>query len=438
MNIEQLVMICTSDMSGQVRGKAFPAKDMEKRLKRGIGWVPTNTQITTFDTIAESPFGALGDLLMVPDPDTEVKIDYGDGKGSEHFFIGNINYTNGQPWECCLRNHLLSALDALKSEAGLILQSAFEVEFQFVDESVDFGAGFSLSGLREKKEFGETYMAALRQAGVEPDSFLREWGAGQYEVTMHPQKGVTAADHALLLKEVAKSVAWHMGESITFTPLRGSDHAGNGVHIHMSFLDEKNNPATYDPNGPGGLSVKAAQFVAGILHHLPSITAMLAPSLISYQRLTPHRWSAAYTNLGFRDREASVRICPVAEYPGMDIAKQFNFEVRACDSAASSYLQLAALVFAGLDGIKHKMKVQEPTEEDLSVLEEQHLNERGIYRLPESLSKALELFERSESVRSWFGDLFVDVYVLHKRGEIEALEEKSSEEIYEVYEKAYS
>lgn len=437
MNKEEIVMVCSPDMSGQVRGKSFPKKDLVKRLVNGIGWVPTNVQITTFNSISESPFGSLGDLLMIPDPATEVQVDFGDDSSKEHFFLGNIYHTDGSPWQCCIRNQLINALDQLKQETGLNLKSAFELEFQFLSEDSGYGPGFSLQGLRNKKEFGEIYLSALRQAGVEPDSFLREWGDNQYEVTMHPQLGAKAADHALFKRELARATAHRLDDPITFTPLRNPDSAGNGVHLHMSFVDDNGTPATYDKDGPGGLSAISQQFVAGILHHLPEIIALIAPSIISYARLTPHRWSAAYNNLGYRDREASVRICPVADLPGLDIAKQFNFEFRAGDSAANPHLQLAAIVYSGLEGIRKKMSVPEPTQEDLSLLSPAQLEERGYSRLPASLTEALQLLKESKEAKTWFGEQFIDVYLKHKKGELDFLSGKSDEEIYQSYEQVY-
>lgn len=437
MSHEEIVMICAPDISGQLRGKSFPLSDLEKRRQRGIGWVPTNIQITTFNSIAETPFGSLGDLLMVPDPGAEVRVEFDDGSPSEHFFLGNILHTDGSPWECCLRGCLSRALDALRAETGLELKSAFELEFQFFEETASYGPGFGLTGLRTKKRFGQTYLAALRQAGVEPDSFLREWGERQYEVTMHPQLGLKAADHALLMKELARATAARLDDPVTFTPIRDVDGPGNGVHIHMSLVDASGAPATYDAAGPGGLSDVAGRFAAGVLHHLPNIVAITAPSLISYTRLTPHRWSAAFNNLGYRDREAALRICPVAELPGMDVAGQFNIEFRACDSAASPHLQLAALVHAGLDGIRQGLAPPAPSEEDLSLLNATELEERGFVRLPQTLAEALDRLEGSQAVRDWFGEMFVEVYLKHKRGEIDFLDGKTAEQAYRLYEQVY-
>ena len=79
-----LIFAATSDFGGKVRGKAFPADQLKKRLVRGVGWVPTNVMITCFDGIGESPFGSLGDLLLVPDPAAEAKVSFA-GKTPEHF-----------------------------------------------------------------------------------------------------------------------------------------------------------------------------------------------------------------------------------------------------------------------------------------------------------------------------------------------------------------
>ena len=280
----------------------------------------------------------------------------------------------------------------MQRETGLELRCAFELEFQFKDVVPEgeflFGPGFSLSGFRAKKGFGETFIAALRKAGVEPDSFLREWGDQQYEVTMHPQPSLVAADQALIIRELARATAQRLGEEITFTPLRDPDSAGNGVHIHMSLVDKSGAPVAYDPDGPGGLSDIGGRFVAGILHHLPDIVALTAPSVVSYARMTPHRWSAAFNNLGYRDREASMRICPVAEIPGADVARQYNVEFRAADSAAAPHLQLAALIHAGLAGIREGMTPPPPSEDDLSLLNTEELAARGFSRLPSSLGEA--------------------------------------------------
>lgn len=158
---------------------------------------------------------------------------------------------------------------------------------------------------------------------------------------------------------------------------------------------------------------------------------------MSYKRLTPHRWSAAFNNLGFRDREASIRICPVSSLSDVDQAAQFNFEFRAADAAASPYLQLAAIVHAGTQGIEEALPTPLATEEDLSLLSETELKKRGYVRLPANLEDALDRLEHTESVQQWFSTNFLDVYLKHKRGELDYLKGKDETESCAAYEETY-
>jgi glutamine synthetase len=434
---EKLAFICCCDIAGQVRGKGFPVADIESKMTRGIGWCPTNTQLTTFDAIAETPYGALGDLLLIPDQRTEVKVDFGDGSAQERFLLGNITHTDGRPWVCCLRTMLTNALAALTAETGLTLISAFEQEFHFVDDEMATGSAYSLPGFRAAQEFGETLISALRTAGLTPESFLREYGKDQYEVTVTPRSGVASADQAVIVRELARGTAFRMGKRISFTPLRSPGGVGNGVHVHMSFRDGDGTPVTYDPDGPGGLSPLAGSFVAGILKYLPSFVALTAPSVVSYERLMPHRWSAPFNNLGYRDREAAVRIAPVVELPDEVTAAQYNIEFRAGDAAASPHLLLAAIVLAGTEGIRGKLPTPTPTEEDLTLRDPGDLAKDGIERLPTTLEEALARFEQDDAVRSWFDPEFVDVYLKHKRGEIAFLKDVSEDQICARYERVY-
>ena len=185
------------------------------------------------------------------------------------------------------------------------------------------------------------------------------------------------------------------------------------------------------------MSKLTGSFVAGVLKYLDSIVALTAPSDISYLRLTPHRWSAAFNNLGFRDREAAVRVCPVTALEEQAIARQFNVEFRAADAAASPYLALAAIVHAGVQGIEEGLGAPDVTEEDLSLLSTAELERRGLVRLPQSLDEALELLEANDIVRGWFPGDFTGIYVAHKRGELAFLEGMSEEERCAAYESAY-
>jgi len=430
-----LIFAATSDFSGKVRGKAFPADQLDKRSQRGVGWTPTNVLINCFDGIGSSPFGALGDLLLVPDPKADAKVTF--GETLEHFVLGDIVTLEGDPWDFCARSILKTALAQLHKVAGVHLISAFEHEFQLKGIPTLDNQGYGREGFELQRTLSETLMASLQSVGMEPDSIMKEYGPNQYEVVVGPQKGIASADSAVMLREITRSCARHLGEAATFTPIRDVNSVGNGVHIHMSFVDDDGTPVTYAEDGPCGMSPLTDAFSAGVLKYLPNIVALTAPSVISYERLTPHRWSAAYNNLGFRDREASLRVCPVTAKEPTSIARQFNIEYRAADAASSPYIALAAIVNAGVQGIKDGLKSPKPTEEDLSLLSAEDLATKGYERLPTSLEAALDKFEESDVVTDWFPEDFAAVYRAHKSAEIAHVADLDTVEKCQAYEETY-
>ena len=283
---EPIALVCTCEIAGRVRGKGFPVTDLSARLKSGVGWVPTNTMISALGPIADTAFGATGDLILVPDPATELKVDFEDGSAPEHFFLGDIRTTAGIAWECCPRDFLRRALAALKDVAGLELHSAFEQEFVYTGVKDHPGSPYSLESFRRQGSFGGALLAALRAAELEPDSFLPEYGARQYEVTTGPATGIAAADNAIKMREMARAVAHRLGHRAIFSPILDPNGAGNGVHIHMSLRTADSRPAAHDPARPYGLAPTAEAFMAGVLSHMRALVAVTAPNPTSYIRLT--------------------------------------------------------------------------------------------------------------------------------------------------------
>ena len=434
---DPLIFAAISDLAGKMRGKSFPMSKLEKRVKSGVGWVPTNGLITCFDTIAPSPFGSLGDLALMPDLKTLIEVDFEDGSAPERFVLCDIATTKGAPWSCCTRTILKSAIARLKTCADVTLNASFEHEFQIKQGPRAHGTAFTLESFAAHREFGETLMGVLDRAGLHTDTFLKEYGADQFEVTVEPQQGLVAADEAAILRSLAHMTARRFEQPITFSPITDPAGVGNGVHIHMSFMNAAGAPITHDPLDPYGMSRTTQCFVAGVLKYLPQILCLLAPSVISYTRLTPHRWSAAFNNLGFQDREAAVRICPVTATDPIGIARQYNFEVRSLDAAASPHLALAALVHAGCQGIEDSLDAPAASEGDLSELSSKALADSGYVRLPESLETALDAFEADKVVRGWFPETFPLVYLAHKRAEITHVEGKTVLERYDAYARVY-
>ena len=405
MHREPLIMVCTCEIAGRVRGKGFPGRELPARMARGVGWVPTNTMINCFGSIPATPFGTGGDLILVPDPACEVNVDFGDGSAPEHFFLGDIRHLDGRPWECCPRDFLRRGLEALQAEAGIELFSAFEHEFVYTGVQDAAGAPYSLDAYRRQGVFGEVVMAALRTAGAAPDSFMAEFGARQYEIVCDAAIGIAAADRAVVLREITRAAAHRLGHRAIFAPILDPAGVGNGVHVHFSFRDTGGRPVMHDAAGPLGLSPTAARFVAGVMHHLPALCAITAPSSVSYIRMRPNRWAPTHASLVNQDRGASLRICPVLALPGYDAARQFNVEYRCADAAASPYLALGAIVWAGLDGIRHNRAL--PKGEGAA--------------LPASLDVALDALEGTAEATDWFGATYLAAYLMHKRGELASL-----------------
>lgn len=416
---EPLIFVATCEIAGRVRGKGFPATDLTSRMKRGVGWVPTNTMISCFGPIGDTPFGATGDLILVPDPTTELDVDFEDGSAAERWYLGDIRHTDGTPWECCPRDFLRRALASLKEVSGLRLNAAFEQEFMLDGVEERPGSPYSLDAWRQQDRFGEAFVAAIRKAGVQPDSFLPEYGARQYEVTSAPVIGVKAADDAIKVREMARATAQRLGQRATFSPILDPDGTGNGVHIHFSLLDDTGKSVMHDPADAAGLGETARHFMAGVLEHLPAITAVTAPSTVSYIRLRPNRWAPTLAYLADRDREASLRICPVLALPGTDTASQFHAEFRVADGAASPYLALGALVHAGVDGIRRKLPLA--VAKDVAAMSDAERQAAGIRPLPQSLDEALDALAATAPAKEWFGATYLDAYMRHKRSEIAML-----------------
>ena len=421
---EELIFVGTCDIAGHLRGKGFPAQEIEARRHKGVGWTHSNLMQTAFGPILDTPFGTAGDLMIVPDPATEVQVDFEDGSAPEHFFLGDIRNTDGTPWECCPREFLRRAIAALDSASGLRLIAAFEQEFVYTGNQHRDGDAYSIGAFRRQGTFGEAFVAAMRVAGVTPDSFLAEYGSRQFEVTVAPAAALTAADHAVITREMARAAAHRLGHRASFSPMPEASGVGNGVHIHMSLQDASGAPVTYDANGRLGLSAAAQHFCAGVLHHLPATCAVTAPSPVSYLRLTPNRWAPTVIDIVKQDRGASLRVCPVfATTDPAAVARQFNIEFRVSDGAASPYMALGAVIFAGADGLRRKLAL--PPSAD------------GVEPLPHSLARALDTMAASAAVQSWFGPVFLDAYLRHKRSEVQHVAEWAVNELcgryFEIY-----
>ena len=421
---EPLVAIVTTDLAAITRGRSVVESKLEKTATTGVGWLQANLSMTPFNSIVTpNPWGSSGDLRLVPDLDARFRTAFTGSITPFDMVAGNIVELDGSPWLGCTRTLLSDALADLKRLTGLSVVAAFEQEFQIMGGSFAPAHSLSLAALRRTDPFAPNLMAALEEAGVAPEVIIAEFGNDQFEVTHAPAGALAAADRAVAIREITRELARNAGWHASFAPKTAPDAVGNGVHIHFSFVDDAGKPATYDPAGPGGLSENAGAFCAGVLRHLPAITALTASSVPSYYRLKPHSWSSSYTWLADREREASLRICPTVSIGGRDPSRQYNIEYRAADATANPYLSLAAIVRAGLEGLKARLPSPPLVSGDPTQMSEQECDRLGLVRLPETLQAALEALQADKTVTGWFAPEFIETFVGIKQAEIARLSE---------------
>jgi glutamine synthetase len=441
---EPLIFVGACDFAGLVRGKAFPATDLAERERSGVGYTGSNIMLSAFGPIYATPFGTFGDLKLVPDLTTRTRIGAGGfadadtpadgavGAASAELALGDLRNLDDTPWSCCPRAFLRRGLDALAAEFDLTLLAAFEHEFVYTGVVDRAGSSYSFDMYRRSGSLGPHILAQLRAARIVPDSFLPEYARRQFEVTVKPRIGVRAADDAVLVREVVRACAEHDGERAIFAPLMDPDGVGNGTHIHFSLLDGQGAPAMYDANGALGVSARAAPFLAGIVEHMPVLTALTTPSVPSFYRLRPNKWAPVWANIGERDRGAALRICPIFNRDRAAAPAAFNVEYRICDGTANPYLALGAIVHAGLDGLRRNLAFPDhPQGPDADYAAAR------ISALPRSLIRAVDLLAESAAAASWFGPEFLAAYVMFKRSENGAVEALNEDDVCRRYVEVY-
>ena len=437
-NAAALTAIATTDLAAVTRGRFVATKYLEQYAETGVGWVPANLCLNAFSAVATSnPWGSEGDLRLVPDMSARYRTNATGGVTPFDVVIGDILNLDGSPWSCCTRHILREALAQLKADMGLTVIAGFEQEFKILAADIPGDHSFSVSALRRMDPFAGRLMAALEEAGVEPDVVIAEYGQDQFEITCRPSEALRAADRAVAIREIVREVCRILGWRATFSPKTTPDTVGNGVHIHFSFLDNRGAPVTYDPQQKAGLSREAAAFCAGVLSHLPALSALTAPSVPSFYRLRPHNWSSSFTWLAERNREASLRICPTVTIGGRDPASQFNIEYRPADAIANPYLALAAIVRAGHEGGTRRLPAPQLVARDPSEMSADERVKLGLLRLPETFEDALAALQSDSAVISWFNPLLMESFLGVKRSEIQLLAGLDPAAICERYRSVY-
>jgi glutamine synthetase len=418
------------DPSAIVRVKCVSIERFPDVAATGVGLSTLFNAAMSNDHFALHPGyidGPTGDIRLRPDPDATVPLAAMPGWG----WAAVDQYTqDGERWAACPRWFVRRMVDDL-SKLGLSVKAALELEFcvGIDNDQGDFepahqGPGYSDIALVANHEFAGDLMGAMESQGLGLQQFHPEYADGQFELSIAPRDPVTAADAGVLVRQTVRAVAKRHGWQATFAP-RVLGETGNGAHVHLSLWEGDRNLLA-DGDGPAGMEERGEAFVAGILHELPAIVAITAPSVLSYARLQPRHWAGAMQCWGTENREAALRFVAGAAATGSRAA---NVEVKPVDATANGYLALGAILASGLEGLRSGNRLPPSTEEDPLELAEQEAEARGVRQLPASLPEAAEQLSRSRVLREAMGDFLFETFLATRRGEQEQYAELDEDEL---------
>jgi glutamine synthetase len=232
--------------------------------------------------------------------------------------------------------------------------------------------------------------------GFEIEASHHEVAPGQHEIDFKYADAIKAADQIQTFKLVVKTIARQHGLHATFMPKPLFGVNGSGMHCHQSLFKGNVN-AFYDEKDKLGLSATARHYMAGILKHARSFTAITNPTVNSFKRLVPGYEAPCYVAWSASNRSPMIRI-PASR--GLST----RVEVRNPDPAANPYLALAVMLKAGLDGIQNKLALPAPTDRNIYVMSEEEREEQGIPSLPSDLKEALQELIRNDVICEALGE----------------------------------
>ncbi len=413
---------CGND--GTIRAKSSARNGLEGRIASGIGLTVAMQAMNGLDQLQPvDGMGPVGELRLVPDPDTFRVLPYAPHTGAmlvDHVML------DGTPAPVCQRSFLKRMEDRL-AERNMRLEVAFENEFSLATRSdgqfvpIDSGLCFSTISATAAQDYLDELAEALDAQAIVLEQYYSELGHGQHEISTGHAPALRAADEQILVRETIRGVATRQGLIASLAPKPWPNNAGNGGHIHFSLWDaDANWNRFHESSAPDLLSADARSFIAGVLAHLPALCGLTAPSFNSYHRIVPQYWAGAFVCWGHDNREAPVRVPSV--FRGMEEAST-NAELKAADASANPYLAVGGLIAAGLDGLERGLEPPEPVEVDPATIDEEERGRRGIHRLPATQEEALHALAADELLLDALGPTLADSYLAVRRSEWAAYSE---------------
>jgi glutamine synthetase len=232
---------------------------------------------------------------------------------------------------------------------------------------------------------------------------------GQAEIDLRFNTLLNSADNMMKYKYIIKNTAAKAGKSVTFMPKPIFSDNGSGMHTHQSLW--KDGKPLFAGSGYAGLSEMALHYAGGLLKHARALAAIIAPGTNSYKRLVPGYEAPVNLAYSRRNRSAAVRIPVYSESP-----KAKRLEFRPPDPSCNPYLAFAAMLMAGLDGIKHKLDPGSPLDKDIFELD--HEEAAKIPSMPGSLDEALGELQKDHKFLlegGVFTEEFIDLWIAYKK-----------------------
>lgn len=253
----------------------------------------------------------------------------------------------------------------------------------------------------------------LINAGFHIERFHHEVGTGgQQEINYRFNTLLHAADDLQTFKYIIKNTAAQNGRAATFMPKPIAGDNGSGMHAHQSLWKD-GKPLFHDESGYAGLSDMARYYIGGILHHAGAVLAFTNPTLNSYHRLVPGFEAPINLVYSQRNRSAAIRIPITGSNP-----KAKRIEFRAPDPSGNPYFGFAAMMLAGLDGIKNRIEPHAPVDKDLYELPPEEAT--SIPQAPTSLVESLKALEEDNEFLTdcdVFTEDLIDTYIKLKYDE---------------------
>jgi glutamine synthetase len=288
------------------------------------------------------------------------------------------------------------------------------------------GAYFAPTPIDSGQDLRAEIVESMRQVGLIPLLHHHEVATSQFEIGFKYSTLVGTGDNIQKFKYVVHNVCQAFGKTATFMPKPIYADNGSGMHVHQSIWKDGEN--LFVGNDHAGLSELALYYIGGIIKHARAINAFSNATTNSYKRLVPGYEAPVLLAYSAKNRSASIRI------PHVTNEKARRIETRFPDPASNPYLTCAALMMAGLDGIKNKIHPGEPKNQDLY-----HSSEKELRKIPtvaRSLREALSALDKDREFLLQ-GDVFtneqIDAYIELKLKEVDRYEQMPHPIEFEMY-----